>query len=234
MSSSLEHLGRRTVLPVLAVVCTIHSAQAHRHHSFRDDYGCLRRARGYLQAQPAWTPLEQHIHTAGSYCDRNSDSAPAEVESAARDSPRAGCCGIRDLDIRRLLLWSTLSANHAKHIDGLSGDSSWKWRFPAGDLGGKEFQICYAIVRYLVYLGKISYGLYVYDLIAISTARLLLFRGAFGVLVPGSWGSWPLSFLCILFALGLNIALAAASYRWLESPFLRLKERFARVQTREV
>jgi peptidoglycan/LPS O-acetylase OafA/YrhL len=35
-------------------------------------------------------------------------------------------------------------------------------------------------------------------------------------------------------ALALTIALAAASYRWLESPFLRMKERFARVQSRPV
>jgi peptidoglycan/LPS O-acetylase OafA/YrhL len=34
--------------------------------------------------------------------------------------------------------------------------------------------------------------------------------------------------------LALTILLATASYRWLESPFLRLKERFAHVQSRPV
>jgi peptidoglycan/LPS O-acetylase OafA/YrhL len=37
-----------------------------------------------------------------------------------------------------------------------------------------------------------------------------------------------------ILGLALTVALAAASYRWLESPFLRLKERFAHVQSRPV
>jgi peptidoglycan/LPS O-acetylase OafA/YrhL len=54
------------------------------------------------------------------------------------------------------------------------------------------------------YLGKISYGLYVFHAAAIR-------------LVPS-----PLA------ALSLTIAISAVSYRYLESPFLRLKKRFAR------
>jgi peptidoglycan/LPS O-acetylase OafA/YrhL len=32
----------------------------------------------------------------------------------------------------------------------------------------------------------------------------------------------------------ITVAIAAASYRWLETPFLKLKERFAHVQSRPV
>ena len=60
------------------------------------------------------------------------------------------------------------------------------------------------------YLGKISYGLYVFHAAVIR-------------LVPSP-----------LFALPLTIAIAALSYRYLESPFLRLKVRFAHVSTRAV
>lgn len=59
--------------------------------------------------------------------------------------------------------------------------------------------------RALGYLGKVSFGLYVFHAAAL---KLLPFAPA---------------------ALLLTIAVAALSYRFLESPFLRLKEKFARV-----
>ena len=55
------------------------------------------------------------------------------------------------------------------------------------------------------YLGKISYGLYVFHAAVIRV-------------VPSP-----------ILALPLTIAIAALSYRYLESPFLRLKDRFARI-----
>jgi len=58
------------------------------------------------------------------------------------------------------------------------------------------------------YLGKISYGLYV-------------FHAAMIRLVPSP-----------LLALPLTVGIAAVSYRYLESPFLRLKNRFTHVGTR--
>jgi peptidoglycan/LPS O-acetylase OafA/YrhL len=76
---------------------------------------------------------------------------------------------------------------------------------------------------WLLYLGKISYGLYVVHEFAHLCAKYIL---------PAST---PLQVLAqTAISLALTILLAAASYRWLESPFLRLKERFAHVQSRPV
>jgi peptidoglycan/LPS O-acetylase OafA/YrhL len=75
----------------------------------------------------------------------------------------------------------------------------------------------------LLYLGKISYGLYVLH----EFAHFCAIR-----LVPAST---PIAVLAqSIVGLILTILLASASYRWLETPFLRLKERFAHVQSRPV
>jgi peptidoglycan/LPS O-acetylase OafA/YrhL len=77
--------------------------------------------------------------------------------------------------------------------------------------------------RVLVYLGKISYGLYVvHEFAHYCVLRLAPAATPLRVLAQSTLG------------LALTILLAAASYRWLESPFLRLKERFAHVQSRPV
>jgi peptidoglycan/LPS O-acetylase OafA/YrhL len=77
--------------------------------------------------------------------------------------------------------------------------------------------------RWVVRLGKISYGLYMLHVTAILIALNLLHP---------IWG-WQL-----LAAKGLGfvitVLLALASYRWIESPFLRLKDRFATVLSRPV
>ena len=75
----------------------------------------------------------------------------------------------------------------------------------------------------LLYLGKISYGLYVLHEFAHFCAMRMVPASTPGMVVAQS-----------IVGLALTIALAAASYRWLESPFLRLKERFAHVQSRPV
>jgi peptidoglycan/LPS O-acetylase OafA/YrhL len=75
----------------------------------------------------------------------------------------------------------------------------------------------------LVYLGRISYGLYVFHVLALMCSDYLMpsFRASAGRLA-----------LHDLFALMLTVALAAASYRWLETPFLKLKQRFTHVLSR--
>jgi peptidoglycan/LPS O-acetylase OafA/YrhL len=87
-------------------------------------------------------------------------------------------------------------------------------------LGSQHLFLCN---RTLLYLGKVSYGLYVLHEFAHYYAMRM---------VPAST---PLMvFAQSILGLALTVALAAASYRWLESPFLRLKERFAHVQSRPV
>ena len=77
--------------------------------------------------------------------------------------------------------------------------------------------------RVLIYLGRISYGLYVFHVLGLlisdhtvrdQTANLFRYSLRVGV------------------ALAATIAMAAVSYRWLETPFLSLKQRFTHVLSR--
>jgi peptidoglycan/LPS O-acetylase OafA/YrhL len=77
--------------------------------------------------------------------------------------------------------------------------------------------------RGLVYLGKISYGLYVYHMAGILIAEHVLRNDS----TRGYRGAAVLGLL-------LTIAISAISYRWFESPFLRLKDRFAVIRSRPV
>jgi peptidoglycan/LPS O-acetylase OafA/YrhL len=79
--------------------------------------------------------------------------------------------------------------------------------------------------RVLQYLGKISYGLYVYHL----TGLLIIDK-----LLPGGGAGAIHACLRVVFALGLTIAISAASYRIVETPFLNLKRRFTYIDSRPV
>lgn len=74
---------------------------------------------------------------------------------------------------------------------------------------------------WLVDLGKISYGLYVWHLAAIAIVSRL------GLAKPGT-------LLSAIYALVLTIVLAKVSYAWLERPFLRMKARLARIPSRDL
>jgi peptidoglycan/LPS O-acetylase OafA/YrhL len=76
---------------------------------------------------------------------------------------------------------------------------------------------------WLTYLGRISYGLYVY-------------QGA-GILVAGYFvkkDSVSVHFVYVIGAFAMTVLFSSLSYRLLESPFLRLKERFTVVRSRPV
>jgi peptidoglycan/LPS O-acetylase OafA/YrhL len=77
--------------------------------------------------------------------------------------------------------------------------------------------------RWVVKMGKISYGLYLLHLIGLLTAKSILHPGS-GVALLATKG--------VGFA--LTILFALISYRWVESPFLRIKDRFATVLSRPI
>ena len=82
-------------------------------------------------------------------------------------------------------------------------------------------------VQAFVQLGRISYGLYVFHLLALALVWRVLDgdetipRASDLLLVP-------------TLGLALTVLLAAASYRWIEAPFLRLKSRFTYVTSRPI
>jgi peptidoglycan/LPS O-acetylase OafA/YrhL len=82
------------------------------------------------------------------------------------------------------------------------------------------------IMRVLVYLGRISYGLYVYHFLF-----AMLFKVAINVDPSGEPRDRAVRVVATLAA---TLAAAAISYQLLELPFLRLKARFAQVASNPV
>jgi peptidoglycan/LPS O-acetylase OafA/YrhL len=77
--------------------------------------------------------------------------------------------------------------------------------------------------RWVIYLGRISFGLYVYHELALDIISASLPHAAS---LTSALASVKLSL-----AIGLNIAMAALSYRYLEAPFLRMKKRQSIIQS---
>jgi peptidoglycan/LPS O-acetylase OafA/YrhL len=93
------------------------------------------------------------------------------------------------------------------------------------------------IPPWIVYLGTISFGLYVFH----ETAFFIVdeVQKHTGTFVP-SLQTWPLRHAGFALAINKIVALcvtilfATLSYRFWESPFLRLKKRFTWIQSRGV
>jgi peptidoglycan/LPS O-acetylase OafA/YrhL len=77
--------------------------------------------------------------------------------------------------------------------------------------------------RFLVYLGRISYGLYVFHVLGLLISDHVVSDQA------ANLGRYALR---VGVALAATIAMSAISYRWLETPFLSLKQRFTHVLSR--
>jgi peptidoglycan/LPS O-acetylase OafA/YrhL len=75
----------------------------------------------------------------------------------------------------------------------------------------------------LVYLGQISYGLYVFHILGLMISDYT---------VHDQQASLGRYLLRNAVAFATTVALSAVSYRWLEKPFLTLKQRFSRVPSR--
>lgn len=75
--------------------------------------------------------------------------------------------------------------------------------------------------RVLNYLGKISYGIYMYHMPVVYAVAFLFTKMA---MTAPSWLYFPLYYGLTL---GLAIAMAAGSYRWLEKPLLALNHSLA-------
>lgn len=83
------------------------------------------------------------------------------------------------------------------------------------------------VPRWAIYLGRISFGLYVYHGFAIYIVKRYLFA-------PVASYAGPLILLKGAVTLGLDVGMAALSYRFFETPFLRMKQRHAVIASQPV
>ncbi|MGA2351001.1 MAG: acyltransferase [Terracidiphilus sp.] len=81
--------------------------------------------------------------------------------------------------------------------------------------------------RWTIYLGRISFGLYVYHELAVYMLTRLLFGH------PAAVNS-PIFLFKGVLSLGLTVLMAAISYRYFETPFLKMKKRHAVIDSQPI
>jgi peptidoglycan/LPS O-acetylase OafA/YrhL len=103
----------------------------------------------------------------------------------------------------------------------------WAWAVAFVVLAAAPREPWTAVLRRpsVVWLGRISYGLYMFHEIAIGLVRWL------GAGIPSFTGR---EFVLAVLRPAVTIALAAASYYGLERPFLRFKRRWTRVPSKPI
>jgi peptidoglycan/LPS O-acetylase OafA/YrhL len=116
----------------------------------------------------------------------------------------------------------------AKHVGFAKSGSSMVAGYTVGAIGCLLILLAMLDVDrrwlpgWMVWLGRVSFGLYVYHQLAIDSVPVLFVRTH----------GYVHFLLCFVSALALTVFLAALSYRFLEMPFLRMKERFEIVPSR--
>jgi peptidoglycan/LPS O-acetylase OafA/YrhL len=83
--------------------------------------------------------------------------------------------------------------------------------------------------KWLVYFGKISYGLYVFHWMMLRVSLRVLYA-----LGPQQMKTPVGDTLELLLGFVLTVAMASVSYRFFESPILRFKSRFEYIRTRSI
>jgi peptidoglycan/LPS O-acetylase OafA/YrhL len=100
----------------------------------------------------------------------------------------------------------------------------------AAVIGASAGRVRSALGRCLAYLGKISYGLYVYHGLGITLTIILC-----GPLTErATTNIYSAQLVNSAIAYVVTFCMAACSYKWLEAPFLRLKGAFTVVASRAV
>lgn len=77
-----------------------------------------------------------------------------------------------------------------------------------------------------IYCGRISFGLYVFHEFAIYVSHAI-FGHHLALSSPAYW-------LGVVLAVGLNFLMAAISYRYFETPFLKMKKRYASIESQPI
>ena len=85
-----------------------------------------------------------------------------------------------------------------------------------------------------IYLGKISFGLYVFHMVCLELAWKLRTYQAHILGAYDRGSNIAFLFLSAVIALALTIVLAFFSYQFLETPFLRTKKQFSLVESRTI
>ena len=88
------------------------------------------------------------------------------------------------------------------------------------------------IPDWTIYLGRISFGLYVFHAFAVYTTDHLIIQNLSAHMNPHIKSlEGPIFLLNLSLTLGLTILVAALSYRYFETPFLKMKKRHSVIQS---